>query len=249
MKIITSQNPDFLSNTYLLIDEVTNTAALIDAGGPLQPLLKILERENLTLSHLLLTHHHYDHVCETAAVLAFAPNVAVFAHPLEGHRLDFPTQECVDGQIVTVGQLRVEALHTPGHTDGMLAFSVDGTQAALFTGDTLFKGSVGGVRAPGHGTYQQLKDSILKRLLTLDPQTVIYPGHSDATTIEREIQENPFVQIWLGADSEGTETCRVFDQKVTLILEVPDYDSGTKAWVRYADGADDIVPGSRLEKY
>jgi glyoxylase-like metal-dependent hydrolase (beta-lactamase superfamily II) len=117
----------------------------------------------------------------------------------------------------------------------------------VFTGDTLFKGSVGGVRAPGHTTYTDLRDSIMGTLMELPPDTIVYPGHTDATSVGREWEHNPFVRVWRGLDPEGTEECLALGEPATLILLGDDYDGGKKAWVRWEDGKDDIVPGSRIE--
>ena len=86
-------------------------------------------------------------------------------------------------------------LHTPGHTAGMLSLLVDGN---VFTGDTLFKGSVGGVRAPGSTSYDDLKRSIMDVLLELPGDTTIRPGHTDPTTVDEELESNRFVRIWRG---------------------------------------------------
>jgi hydroxyacylglutathione hydrolase len=128
----------------------------------------------------------------------------------------------------------------------MLSLHVNGE--AVFTGDTLFKGSVGGVRAPGHTTYADLRHSIMDVLLTLPPETVIHPGHTDPTTVAGELESNPFVRIWRGVDPEGTEPCTAMGQPATLILFARDYDGGHKAWVRWEDGSDDIVPGSQVQR-
>jgi glyoxylase-like metal-dependent hydrolase (beta-lactamase superfamily II) len=127
----------------------------------------------------------------------------------------------------------------------MLALLVDDQ---LFTGDTLFKGSVGGVRAPGSTGYADLKSSIMDTILTLPGDTVIRPGHTDPTTVADELESNPFVRIWRGLDEEGGEDCRALGDPATLVLWGPDYDGGHKAWVRWPDGSDDIVPGSRVER-
>jgi hydroxyacylglutathione hydrolase len=118
----------------------------------------------------------------------------------------------------------------------------------VFTGDTLFKNSVGGVKAPGHTTYTDLRDSIMGTLMELPPQTVIYPGHSEPTSVAAEWEANSFIRVWRGLDPEGAEPCVALGQPATLVLLGQDYDGGTKAWVRWADGSDDIVPGSRVER-
>jgi hydroxyacylglutathione hydrolase len=238
-----SLHPQFVSNTYLLADEDGGTAVMIDAGGPVEGLLEAIDRRGLTLSHVLLTHHHHDHVAELDQVLAKHPGTPVLAHPVED--IAGKTQDWNPGETLTTGGLTIEPLHTPGHTAGMLSLYVNGE--AVFTGDTLFKGSVGGVRAPGHTTYADLKHSIMDVLLTLPPETAIRPGHTDPTTVAEELETNPFVRIWRGLDPEGSEPCTAMGQPATLILLARDYDGGHKAWVRWEDGSDDIVPGSQVK--
>jgi hypothetical protein len=102
------------------------------------------------------------------------------------------------------------------------------------------------VRAPGHTTYADLKSSVMDTLLTLPPQTRIHPGHTEPTTVETELAENPFVRIWSGLDPEGTAACTALGKPATLILLATDYDGGGKAWVRWPDGSDDVVPGSQV---
>jgi glyoxylase-like metal-dependent hydrolase (beta-lactamase superfamily II) len=238
-----SMNDQFVSNTYLVADEDGGTAVMIDAGGPVAPLLEAINSRSLTLSHVLLTHHHYDHVCELDQVLARHPDAQVLAHELE--TVEGRTGTIEPGDTVETGGLRFEALHTPGHTAGMLSFRVDGH---VFTGDTLFKGSVGGVRAPGHTTFEDIKASIMDTLLQLPPETEIHPGHTDPTTVADEWENNAFVRVWRGLDPEGDEECTAMGQPATLVLLGDDYDGGHKAWVRWPDGADDIVPGSQVQK-
>jgi glyoxylase-like metal-dependent hydrolase (beta-lactamase superfamily II) len=149
------------------------------------------------------------------------------------------------GVPIVTGGLEIVPLHTPGHTAGMLSLLINATE--VFTGDTLFKGSVGGVRAPGHTTYADLKSSIMDKLLKLDPSTRVNPGHTDPTTVAEELEHNKFVRIWRGLDPEGNEPCTALGEPATLILLGDDYDGGHKAWVRWPDGTDDIVPGSRVE--
>ena len=99
------------------------------------------------------------------------------------------TGDLIPGETLTIGGLTIEPLHTPGHTAGMVSLLVNGSD--VFTGDTLFKGSVGGVRAPGHTTYADLKSSVMDTLLTLPPQTRIHPGHTDPTTVDAELADEP----------------------------------------------------------
>ncbi len=239
-----SMSEPWLSNTYVVADEPGGSAVMIDAGGPVAPLLEFLRRGQLTLTHVLLTHHHHDHVAELDAVLAAHPGTPVLIHPLERDLVPAATATMEPGTVIESGALRIEALHTPGHTAGMLSLLVDGTD--VFTGDTLFKGSVGGVRAPGSTSYADLKHSVMATLLELPPATRIHPGHTDPTTVAYEREHNRFARIWRGLDAEGTGACTAMGEPATLILLGPDYDGGHKAWVRWPDGSDDIVPGSQV---
>jgi hydroxyacylglutathione hydrolase len=235
-----SMNESWLSNTYLVADREGGSALVIDAGGPCAPLLAAAERLGVDVRTLLLTHHHHDHVAEADAW----KDVEVLAHPIEAEQLEGVDRTIEPGETLSVGDLRVETLHTPGHTAGMLNFVIDGTD--VFTGDTLFKGSVGGVRAPGSTSFADLKRSIMDVLMKLAPETRVHPGHTDPTTIADEWEHNAFVRLWRGLDEQGSESCKVADQEATLVLWAPDYDGGNKAWVRWPDGSDDIVPGSQV---
>jgi hydroxyacylglutathione hydrolase len=282
-------HPQFLSNTYLVADGDGGPAFFIDAGGPVEPLIQVAERHGLTPTHVLLTHHHFDHVSEVPTLRRRWPGLEVLISsrerellggagaatgegaPVEGKAAsDVGTVEA--GETLRFGTLECHPLHTPGHTGGMLSFLVGdrsepapgrttgrggasaapggfiGGGAAVFTGDTLFKNSVGGVRAPGHTSYADLRDSIMGTLMELPPDTVIYPGHAEPTSVGREWESNAFIRVWRGLDSEGTEPCTALGQPATLVLLGEDYDGGTKAWVRWQDGSDDIVPGSKVER-
>jgi hydroxyacylglutathione hydrolase len=236
----------WLSNTYVVADEPGGHAVMIDAGGPVAPLLEYLRRGQLQLTHVLLTHHHHDHVVELDEVLEAYPGTPVLIHPLERELVTGTTGTMQPGEPIESGALRIEPIHTPGHTAGMLSLLVDGSD--VFTGDNLFKGSVGGVRAPGSTSYSDLKTSIMDKLLKLPPQTRIHPGHTDPTTVADELERNRFVRIWRGADPEGNEPCTAMGEDATLILLGDDYDGGYKAWVRWPDGSDDIVPGSQVQR-
>jgi hydroxyacylglutathione hydrolase len=241
-----SMSDGWLSNTYVVGDEMGGSAVMVDAGGPVGPLLEFLKRGQMTLTHVLLTHHHHDHVAELDAVKDAFPDVPVLIHPLERDSVPGATGTVEPGQTIETGALRIETIHTPGHTAGMLSLLFDGTD--VFTGDTLFKGSVGGVRAPGHTTYADLKSSIMDKLLALPAATRIHPGHTDPTTVADELEHNRFVRIWRGVDPEGSEPCTAMGEPATLILLGDDYDGGHKAWVRWPDGSDDIVPGSQVSR-
>jgi glyoxylase-like metal-dependent hydrolase (beta-lactamase superfamily II) len=242
MVIERSMHPQYLSNTYLVGQE-GGAGFFVDAGGPVAPLIAAAERHGMTPTHVLLTHHHHDHVDELSELTSRWPGLEVLSHPDE--RVDGVTGDLRPGDTVRVGDLEVQALHTPGHTKGMLSLLVEGN---VFTGDTLFKNSVGGVRAPGHTTYEDLRRSIMDVLLELPPQTIIRPGHTEPTTVADEREHNAFVRVWRGLDPEGSDPCTAMGEPATLILLGDDYDGGHKAWVRWPDGSDDIVPGSKVQR-
>jgi glyoxylase-like metal-dependent hydrolase (beta-lactamase superfamily II) len=242
MVIERSMHPQYLSNTYLVGQE-GGAGFFVDAGGPVAPLIAAAERHGMTPTHVLLTHHHHDHVDELSELTSRWPGMEVLSHPDE--RVDGVTGDLRPGDTVRVGGLEVQALHTPGHTKGMLSLLVEGN---VFTGDTLFKNSVGGVRAPGHTTYEDLRCSIMDVLLELPPQTIIRPGHTEPTTVADEREHNAFVRVWRGLDPEGSDPCTAMGEPATLVLLGDDYDGGHKAWVRWPDGSDDIVPGSKVQR-
>ncbi len=239
-------HPEWLSNSYLVADRPGGRGVLIDSGGPPEPLLEAVERHDLTVETLLLTHHHHDHVAENH-VYKERYGVEIRAHPLEAEHLMDVDRAIEPGEVVEVGGLRIDGLHTPGHTDGMLSFRVN--DEAVFTGDTLFKGSVGGVRAPGHTTFDDLRRSIMDVLMALPHDTTVHPGHTDPTTIGDEWERNAFIRLWRGLDEEGAEPCTVEGREATLVLWGDDYDGGHKAWIRWDEGKkDDIVPGSQVQR-
>lgn len=248
MIIERSEHSDWYSNTWLVADEAKGNAVLIDAGGPVQPLLDRITELGVTLDAVLLTHHHYDHIAELTTVLEAHPGTPVLAHPIEREVTEHTTGDLTPGERLKFGNLEFDLLLTPGHTAGMVALVLDGETKEVFTGDTLFLGSVGGVRAPGHTTFRDLRASVMDTLLTLPPETIIRPGHSESSTVADELENNAFVRIWRGVDPEGSGSCKVNGEPAELILLGPDYDGGHKAWVRWPDGSDDLVPGSVVER-
>ncbi len=139
-----------------------------------------------------------------------------------------------------VGGLVIEAIPTPGHSDDMVCFVVD--DEAVFSGDTLFKDAVGG------GNFEEIKSAVLDVYMSMPHDRRVLPGHTDETTIGREWEQNPFIRVWRGVEPEGEERVVVGGRDATLIVWSPDYDGNGKAWVRFDDGADAIVGGSRVER-
>lgn len=238
-------HPQFLSNTFLVAAQPGGEAFFVDAGGPMEPLFEKVAELDLTPTHVLLTHHHYDHVSEVPQILERWPDAQVLIHPLEQDLVETATGTMDANTTVHAGGLDVQTIHIPGHTAGMLGLLVEGN---IFTGDTLFKNSVGGVRAPGSTSYSDLKSSIMDTLMALPPETVIQPGHTDPSTVAEEYENNKFIRLWRGLDAEGDEQVTALGEPATLVLLGDDYDGGFKAWVRWLDGRDDIVPGSKVER-
>ena len=242
-----SMHPDWLSNTYLVAAAPGGDGFLVDAGGPVRPLLERAEADGIAVTHVLLTHHHHDHVAELAAVTNRFPDAQVLIHPDERELVDGATGDLKPGDELEHRRAdRPGASTRPATRAGCSRSS--STARDVFTGDTLFKNSVGGVRAPGHTTYADLKHSIMDVLLELPPETTIRPGHTDPTTVAEERESNAFVRVWRGLDPEGSEQCTAMGEPATLVLLGDDYDGGHKAWVRWPDGADDIVPGSQIQR-
>ena len=193
------------SNSYLLADEVTREAALFDPGMESEPVADVLARERLTVTAIINTHGHFDHVfgnawfkAKTGAPLLMHRADLDLVKRLEEQSLYFgfratpsppPDRFLEEGDEVRVGGIRLRVLHTPGHSPGGICLVTDGT---AFVGDTLFAGSIGRTDLPG-GSAETLLTSIREKLLTLPDDTVIYPGHGPATTIGHERRHNPFL--------------------------------------------------------
>ncbi len=244
MIVVRSVNARWLSNAYLVAAAPDGPALVVDAGAPPEPLLRAAREMNLRIELVVLTHHHGDHCSERAA---FAPAPCAM-HEAERALVPGCERALADGEVVTLGALRATMLHVPGHTRGQINVLAEmpGEAGRVFTGDTLFRGSVGGTRAPGHGTFAELRASILDRLLALPGSTIVHPGHGEDTTVARELEHNPFVRAWLGRDAALEAPCLVKGSPATLLTLAPDYDGGTKAWVRWPDGTHDTLPGSHL---
>lgn len=248
MIIVNSISPGWLSNTWLVADHPGGHAVVIDAGAPVEPILAAIETHRLTPTHVLLTHHHPDHVVNAGEY------ARRFGCPIGGHgaerELFAATGSSLDrvledGETLASGDLALRALHLPGHTLGQLGFLVD--EKAVFTGDTLFRRSVGGTRGRGHTSFADLRRSILEVLMALPPETAVYPGHADPTIVGEEWQRNPFIRLWRGLEAATEQPCRALGADATLMLRAVDYDGGEKCQVRFEDGRIDVVPGSRVE--
>ena len=156
-----TENPQWLSNAYLVADEAGGTGLLIDGNDDVGPLLERAEADRIEITQILVTHPHLDHVAGLAEAQEKL-GVPALAHPdaaaeIEGLEI---AQTLGDGERLSNGGLEVEAIFTPGHAAGHLAFLVDGTDA--FTADVLFKGTVGGTMAPGASGIGDLRQSVMR---------------------------------------------------------------------------------------
>lgn len=247
MNIERVEQAQWLSNAYLVWDRQGGKGVLIDGNGLEDRLEARAGQESVSIDLILLTHWHHDHVAGIAE-LSERLSVPVAAHPLTAEKVNFPVERrLTGGDVLHVGDLRIEAIETPGHADGHLAFLIN--EGDCFTGDVIFKGTVGGTMAPGAPGFEAQRESIMKRLMTLPPGTRLHPGHREPTTVAAEWEHNPFIRIWRGLDPEGADPCTVFGERdATLVLWAPDYDGTNKAWVRFADGAEGIVGGSQVTR-
>jgi len=236
-----SMDPGWLSNAYLVGDRPGGRAVLVDSGAPLEPLLGAIERHGLTAAAILTTHRHIDHVQghaeltrrTGAPIFALAPEAPHVARALP---LEFEEERAFGG-------LRVRAVPLLGHTAGHAGYLIEGS--GLFTGDCLFAGSLGGTVAPGNSGFEDARRAV-DRILSLPDMTPVYPGHAGPSTVGSERAGNPFIRVMLGLEPEGRAPCRALGQEARLIVLARDYDGGTKAWVRFEDGRDALVPGSRV---
>ncbi len=247
MIVARTENPQWLSNAYLVAGEESGKGVLIDGNDLLEPLLERAERDGIEITHILVTHPHPDHVAGLAAARERLGGPPLVAHAETAAELNEEVaQTLADGERLSAGGLEIEAIATPGHAAGHLAFLVEGSD--VFTADVLFKGTVGGTMAPGASGLADLKASVM-RLMELPPATRVHPGHREPTTIGDELGGNPFVRVWRGLDELGEEPCTVWGRDATLKLWAPDYDGGNKAWVAFADtGEEAIVGGSQVER-
>lgn len=196
-------------NTYILVDD-SGDCAIIDCGcyekQESEELENFIKEKGINPVLLLNTHCHLDHIFGNSFVLE-KYGLRTFSSELDelnrknasqhamlfGLTMDTPPEPAgfiSDNQIVTFGTTELKALHVPGHTSGSLAFYSEKNNC-VFTGDALFSGSIGRTDLQG-GNYETLIRSIKNKLFVLPPSTVVYPGHGNETTIEREMKSNPF---------------------------------------------------------
>lgn len=188
------------TNCYLLEDEQTALAAVIDPGDEAQRILSQLKTDGVQVALILLTHGHFDHVLAVEEIARQFPDAKVYIHADDargagGHPIALADriaglQPYDEGDNLTLGSLTLDVLHTPGHSRGSVVLRVGGV---LFTGDTLFSGTCGRTDLPG-GDYAQMLAS-LKRLSLLEGDYQVLPGHGEGSTLARERAYNPYMTL------------------------------------------------------
>lgn len=205
MIIKTFVEPPIDNNNYLIVDEKTKDAALIDCSSIDDRIDEEIEKQGANLKYILLTHGHFDHIAGIRPN-RFKNNPQIVMHkadldwlnnanqylPMFGMpEITIPKVDIFveDGDTIKLGSLEIKVLHTPGHTQGGVCYLVDGN---LFSGDTIFREAVGRCDLEG-GNFNQIVESIEDKIFTLPPETAIYPGHGNITSVEWEKEHNRFL--------------------------------------------------------
>lgn len=206
MKIVNIPTGMLQANTYLVCDETSRLGFIVDLGGYSRELKDIIEKNNIEIQYIVLTHGHGDHIGGVQAHLKDFPAAKVVcskaeekmledpelnvAHQFGTEKVSFKADILVDeDDTLTVGNMTMKFIMTPGHTEGGMCILVEDV---LFSGDTLFCRSIGRTDLAG-GDFRTIMDSIKKKLFLLPDETQVLPGHMGPTTIGFEKENNPFV--------------------------------------------------------
>ena len=205
MKIDVRTVGPFQENCYLVVDETTNRAVLVDPGDDATQIVEMVRASKAELDAIWLTHAHIDHIGAIAEVRR-RYDVPVHLHPLdlpyyerlsaraaemygiEFEQPDGPHHELAEGDVLSVGNLRFTVMHVPGHAPGLVSFNGEGVS---LSGDLLFAGSIGRTDLPLSNPFDM--DASLERFSALPGETIVYPGHGSSTTIAEERRTNPFL--------------------------------------------------------
>ncbi len=194
----------FAANCYIIACPETKEGIIVDPGGEGQKILRAVEDEEIKVKYIINTHGHIDHVGANDEVKK-ATGAPLLIHSEDGDlcrkphaslamfagKEELPEADRLlkEGDVLEFGNLKMEVIHTPGHTQGGISLK---TENVVLTGDTLFAGSIGRTDLPG-GSYKQLISSIKEKLMILPEEMLVYPGHGPASTIGEEKESNPFL--------------------------------------------------------
>ncbi|MDR0930154.1 MAG: MBL fold metallo-hydrolase [Clostridiales bacterium] len=176
------------NNCYIIGDDKTSEIAIIDAPQGIKPVIEYIKTNNYQVKYIILTHVHFDHIKGLDNLRAEFPNAKIIVHKdeLEDANADiFVT----GGEEIELGNVKVKVIFTPGHTKGGISLLMGDN---LFSGDTLFKGTIGRADLPG-GSFHRLVKYIKKSLMNLPDTTTVWPGHGDKTTIADERVDNKYL--------------------------------------------------------
>ena len=206
MQIIPYPNGIFGATTYLVYDESSHEALLIDCTSSIKEISEFINKNKLNLKYVLITHGHFDHVYCLSEIKNEFPSALILISKSDMPLLNqVETQcmmaeveqiktPCVDGLLdentknLKIGNNEIKIIETPGHSEGGVCYLINGT---LFSGDTLFLESIGRCDLFG-GSIKKIETSIKEKLYKLPDETVVYPGHGDSTTIEHEKKYNGY---------------------------------------------------------
>lgn len=206
MKVVRIPAGIYAANCYLVYSENNKEAIVIDPGGDVDDIIAQIESLNLNIKYILLTHGHGDHIAGIHGLKQYV-NVPVAVHKDDEYLLKSgkdnlssmmamgtielsPDILLNEGDKISFGDLKAEIIHTPGHTPGGISIKIEDS---LFTGDTLFAGSIGRTDFPG-SSFESIISSIKDKLLIYPEDTIVYPGHGPSSTIKRERASNPFIR-------------------------------------------------------
>lgn len=189
------------ANCYIVMDKNTNEAVVLDPGGDVDDIVKVINTIGAKVKYILLTHGHMDHTSGVARLKTITKAVVCISKKdddliTKGEYLFGPLikggadQVLSDGDIINIASIKITCVDTPGHTPGGMSFLI---KNCVFTGDTLFTGSIGRTDFPG-GDFNTIINSIKSKFMCLPGSTLVYPGHGPGSTINNEKLNNPFLQ-------------------------------------------------------
>jgi len=203
---------EFGTNCYIYKDDMSDNAVIIDPGGDMNQIISLVHQRGFRIVNVVVTHGHYDHIKGLGELVKLLPNIGVvvyeeelslilddeenlsilFADNLVKHLQNINWIKVKDGEELVCGTKKIKVVHTPGHTIGSICLYVE-EKNFLFTGDTLFCGSVGRTDFPT-GNIEMIEESIQK-IFSLPLNTKFFPGHGNCCVLEKEIEHNMFVKI------------------------------------------------------